>query len=442
MKPNIFLLTIDSVRADRFYGPKKTAITPNFDNIIKKGIFFSQNISSSDQTGTSLASIFTGKYPIKSGVTQFNFNFEFTTFFDHLANLGYSLYSSVPDLSFLQKITKNFKKNIVCIYGATNVYPHLDDQLGNDILEQFQKNSMNEPWLFFCHLLDLKDPVVWSSEYNDPKFGETVFERNLSSLDKWIGKFLENIDLKKTLFVITADHGEYILPNPKNLESTIRKFSSLGKKSNLLETIGKKPFSLSMKIARKILQNQAKNLTPFERRNFHLTRASMELFDDLLKVPLLFIGYGIDKPKIVSSQVRHIDIFPTIFDLAGFSLPDSTIDGRSNVPLLKDEASDEVPVYIETGSRTPKDLGHVIGIRTSKYKYFRSRINTTENVNLYDLKEDPKEEHNISDKNLIEKMENILSNIVQESKSSKTHEITEEDAVNLEDELRKMGYID
>jgi len=39
MKPNIFLLIIDSVRADRFYGPKKTAITLNFDNIIKKGIF-------------------------------------------------------------------------------------------------------------------------------------------------------------------------------------------------------------------------------------------------------------------------------------------------------------------------------------------------------------------------------------------------------------------
>lgn len=110
MKPNIFLLTIDSVRTDRFSGPKKTTITPNFDYVIKNGIFFNQNISSSDQTGTSLASIFTGKYPIKSGVTQFNFNFEFTTYFDHLANLGYSLYSSVPDLSFLQKITKNFKK--------------------------------------------------------------------------------------------------------------------------------------------------------------------------------------------------------------------------------------------------------------------------------------------------------------------------------------------
>ena len=68
MKPNIFLLTIDSIRADRFYGSKKTAITPNFDFITKNGLFFEQNISTSDQTGTSLASIFTGKYPFNSGV--------------------------------------------------------------------------------------------------------------------------------------------------------------------------------------------------------------------------------------------------------------------------------------------------------------------------------------------------------------------------------------
>ena len=75
MKPNIFLLTIDSVREDRFYGQKKTAVTPNFDYILKNGVYCEQNIATSDQTGTSLASIFTGKYPMNSEVTQFNFNF-------------------------------------------------------------------------------------------------------------------------------------------------------------------------------------------------------------------------------------------------------------------------------------------------------------------------------------------------------------------------------
>ena len=103
MKPNIFLLTIDSVREDRFYGKKKTAVTPNFDYILKNGVYCEQNIATSDQTGTSLASIFTGKYPMNSEVTQFNFNFEFTTFFDDLKKQGYKLLSCVHDLSIFLK---------------------------------------------------------------------------------------------------------------------------------------------------------------------------------------------------------------------------------------------------------------------------------------------------------------------------------------------------
>jgi len=61
MKPNIFLLTIDSVRAERFYETKKSAVTPNFDSIIKNGLYFTQRITPSDKTGTSIASIFNGR---------------------------------------------------------------------------------------------------------------------------------------------------------------------------------------------------------------------------------------------------------------------------------------------------------------------------------------------------------------------------------------------
>ena len=442
MKPNIFLLTIDSIRADRFYGSKKTAITPNFDFITKNGLFFEQNISTSDQTGTSLASIFTGKYPFNSGVTQFNFNFEFTTFFDDLRKLGYNLYSCIPDLLIFQKITKNFKENIEYVYGRTTTYPHLDNELGDKIIENFLNEKMDEPWLFYSHLLDLKDPTVWSKKYDDIKFGETTYDRNLSALDLWIGKFLENINLKNTLFVITADHGEYVIPESNNLEKSIRKVSELGKRSQILGRVGKKPFSLSLKIAKKIKQNRMEDLHESEKRNYHLTRASSELFDDLIKVPLLFIGYNIEKPKNISTQTRHVDIFPTIFDLIDQTITDSSIDGRSNVPLIKNQEFDQMPAYIEAGSSDPRESGKVVGIRTSDYKYFRSRKNPKENVNLYNLKNDPNEENNIEDGVLIEKMEKILLEIINKSKSSKNNQITDGEALELEEELRKMGYID
>ena len=45
-KPNILLLVIDSFRSDKFFGDKKTSVTPNLDKLTKEGIYFSQAISS------------------------------------------------------------------------------------------------------------------------------------------------------------------------------------------------------------------------------------------------------------------------------------------------------------------------------------------------------------------------------------------------------------
>jgi len=441
MKPNIFLLTIDSVRADRFYGPKKSAITPNFDHIIRNGLFFTHCITPSDQTGTSLASIFTGKYPVSSGVTQHSFNFDFTTFFDELEKLGYNLYSCVTDLLMLKKITKNFKHNLEYVYSGANSYPHLDNDLGSKILKNFLNKKMDEPWMFYCHLMDLKDPTVSTKNFDDKKFGKTAYDKNLSALDTWIGKFLEYIDLTNTLFVITTDHGEYVTSTSSRLEKSIRKTSEGGKKFGFLESIGKKPFSTSIKFARKMQQKQVENLEPSEKRNYFLKRDGA-IFDDLVKVPLLLIGYGIKEPKIISSQVRHVDIFPTIFELIGLPITNSSIDGKSCVSTYKGIESDELTAYIESASNDPKKSGAVIGVRTPNYKYFRSRYDSKKNINLYDLQKDPKEEHNILNAELIKKMEEKLSYFIEKSKSVKENKINEDEEAELEKELQKMGYID
>ena len=441
MKPNIFLLTIDSVRADRFYGPKKSAITPNFDHVIRNGLFFTHCITPSDQTGTSLASIFTGKYPVSSGVTQHSFNFDFTTFFDELEKLGYNLYSCVTDLLMLKKITKNFKHNLEYVYSGANSYPHLDNDLGSKILKNFLNKKMDEPWMFYCHLMDLKDPTVSTKNFDDKKFGKTAYDKNLSALDTWIGKFLEYIDLTNTLFVITTDHGEYVTSTSSRLEKSIRKISEGGKKFGFLESIGKKPFSTSIKFARKMQQKQVENLEPSEKRNYFLKRDGA-IFDDLVKVPLLLIGYGIKEPKIISSQVRHVDIFPTIFELIGLPITNSSIDGKSCVSTYKGIESDELTAYIESASNDPKKSGAVIGVRTPNYKYFRSRYDSKKNINLYDLQKDPKEEHNILNAELIKKMEEKLSYFIEKSKSVKENKINEDEEAELEKELQKMGYID
>ena len=115
-RPNIFFLTIDSLRADKMYGSPKTSVTPNLDSIMKNSIYFSQAISSADQTGTSLASIFTAQFPISTGLTHFNFTSKTETYFDIFKQNGYYTSGFFPDHGFFKNLTENFDDKTLYVY--------------------------------------------------------------------------------------------------------------------------------------------------------------------------------------------------------------------------------------------------------------------------------------------------------------------------------------
>jgi len=70
MQPNILFLLLDSLRGDKCYGERKSAITPNIDKLINNGVYFSQAIGSSDYTGPAIQSIFTGRFPFGCGKSK------------------------------------------------------------------------------------------------------------------------------------------------------------------------------------------------------------------------------------------------------------------------------------------------------------------------------------------------------------------------------------
>ena len=83
-----------------------------------------------------------------------------------------------------------------------------------------------------------------------------------------------------------------------------------------------------------------------------------------------------------------------------------------------------------------------IGIRTSKYKYFRNSKNSKKDVHLYDLKNDPYENNNISKNNLpvIEKMEKSLRDM-QNDTLELDNTLSKEEEEKISKELRKLGYM-
>ena len=107
---------------------------------------------------------------------------------------------------------------------------------------------------------------------------------------------------------------------------------------------------------------------------------------------------------------------------------------------------EEIAVLLDSASNTTEsEYSDVIGIRTPKFKYFRSRKNPKNDLYLYDLEHDPLELSNISEQNpdIIEKLEHELLQInpTGNFEFKKTHELSDDETEKAKKILRKLGYI-
>ena len=70
-KPNLVLITLDSVRADRmgFLGAKG-GLTPNLDSFAAESLVFEHAYAQAPGTVVSYATILSGSYPQSTGVTE------------------------------------------------------------------------------------------------------------------------------------------------------------------------------------------------------------------------------------------------------------------------------------------------------------------------------------------------------------------------------------
>lgn len=454
MNSNIIFLIIDSFRSDKFFGVKKTSITPNIDYLIKNGTYFSEAITSSDATILSWSSIYTGRFPFKTGIRSSRFNKldkDIPTIFDYLTKNNYAFYSFTPTFSETIGLFPNFK-NENNIYDFTET---LDSGLGDKILSLLSSKKMQSPWFLNIHLLDLHYPLLVPSGFDDEQFGFSKYERIISSIDDWIGKFIKKIDFENTILVVTSDHGTNIRKLKKNKQifdfeddgiSEIRKKRLTNKIPTVFKPIKDKIF-FSIE-SRKKIQKSTKisnyELTPYEKRSLLSGHYSIDhdLFDEKLRVPLLFYGKNIDKDKIFSKQVRLVDILPTICYLTDISFDYNNADGKNLLPLKNEEIFQESPAYIESNPLIDKKSNDVIGIRTSKFKYFRDSESQNERIHLFDLSNDYYEEHNIAstNKTKVLEMEKILQDFLNNFNKAKpkNDDLTSDE---IENELRKMGYV-
>ena len=461
IKPNILFLLLDSFRADKISGPDKNSLTPNFDYIKKNGAFFDHAISSSDGSMLSLAGLFSGKHPFKTGMRSSKLTglVDTTSYLEFLKNHGYKLYGCMPKSSSFLEIIPEFANNEEAFldYGMsvfTDAGRITSDKLNS---------KMKEPWLFIMHTGDLHFPITNPKGFEDEKFGSNNYEKQISALDSWLGQILEKIDLEKTLVVIIGDHGSYI--QALNKESLNVDFQDKGELQMKVLKISNKfpkflePLKLNLFLARENINRKRKekkikdlDLKPHEIRGLLHQRSNLErfLFDEKVRVPLFMIGPKADQGMTISQQVRLIDVFPTICEIIGIPDKDEKIDGVSLYPLLENKKMGTLIAYMESSPAILIQPIIVIGVRTDKYKYFRNRYDSSKNVHLYDLENDPYEDDNIADKdkNIVEAMEDILKTTISGFSLEKgcRLESTDDDLGTketnmVEKQLKKMGYI-
>ncbi len=137
------------------------------------------------------------------------------------------------------------------------------------------------------------------------------------------------------------------------------------------------------------------------------------MYEESMHTPLIMhLPKGLDKRGDVPQLVQNIDYAPTFLELAGAEIPED-IQGVSLVPLLKGESPKDwrKSLYYHFYEYPAEHMvKRHYGVRTDRYKLIHF-YNDIDEWELYDLKEDPTEMHNIYGK---PSMEEITKNLREE----------------------------
>lgn len=411
---NVLFVLVDCLRADAVYGQERGTVTPAIDELISRGAFFSQAISTAVTTTTCVASLLTAQYPFVHGIRTlygYKLNAGCVTLPEVLRKNGYHTYALVTGpLSPLTGLDRGFEEYE---YRTESVY--LSDEWGEGLRRKLRERQFREPWFIFLHLWEVHRPRQVREGCNSKRFGSDPYERAVSSLDAELKKLFELVG-EDTLIVLHGDHGE-------NREAV---------RQSLLY-----PFY-------RLKRRFAGSVNP----RFYKIGHGFHVYDFLIRVPLLFAGPAIfPAGKVVPDQVRQIDIFPTLLEALGFDMP-AAAHGRSLIPLLRDEALPELPAHVAAaGGHLQGPENWRVGIRTAAWKYVFTPQKPEVPEELYHLAADPQEWRNVAEtrrsvaQELRQHLLEMISGTFYVTGAAADEQMSDEEKKMMEERLKQLGYL-
>jgi len=360
--PNIFLITLDTTRADRmgFLGSKR-GLTPNLDALAQQGAVFTHAYSQVPLTPPSHASILSGTYP------QFH----------HVIDFQMALPQDVPYAPDILRAhgyhTAAFVGSIVLeprapyAPGFDRGFDHYDANFHNEGPGEDRYNTVQRrgsevvahalawlnrhpkgPFFIWLHLYDAHDPYDPPEPYKS-RYASEPYDGTIAYDDSVVGKLLRELRVRGlyngTVIAVMADHGE-----------------SLGAHGE--DTHG------------------------------------IFLYDETIQVPLVIKLPHENAGKRIEERVELVDVLPTLLEAVGLKVP-AEVQGQSLLGLMKAgtaEADIAAQAWRNRGAYAQADYPRRVfgwsalqSLRAGKYLYIQAPRRE-----LYDQTADPGAEHNLA----------------------------------------------
>jgi arylsulfatase A-like enzyme len=161
---------------------------------------------------------------------------------------------------------------------------------------------------------------------------------------------------------------------------------------------------------------------------YHMHGAT--LYDEVVQVPLILSVPGRVEPGTIFSQVRSVDLVPTLLELAG--IPRGDMDGQSLLPVAQGEEEEDRPAVIVG---TDRGALSKLAVRIPPWKLIVDVESGDQEAFRLDL--DPRELRSRADETPTELRELVF----RELDSAERRELSEEEEAVVARRLADLGYL-
>jgi choline-sulfatase len=396
---SVLLITIDTLRADHVgaYG-YAAAQTPALDRLAARGLRFANATTVAPLTLPAHSSLMTGTFPAFHGVRDnggFYLGDDQVTLATLLRARGYQTGGFVSAFvldhrwGIAQGFDRYFDDFDLAKYrvdaGLDAVQRPASEVIARAI--EWLDRDTTRPFLAWVHLYEPHAP------YDPPapvraRFPATMvgaYDGEIATADIQVGRLIDHLAqtdrLDRTVVALLGDHGE-----------------SLGEHGE-------------------------------EQHGFFV-------YDADIRIPLILAGAGLPA-RVVSDQVRIVDVMPTILQLLGVEIP-RQVQGRSLVPLVRGETLDLVAASETWYPRHHYGWSELTSIKDSRY-----HLISAPRRELYDLQSDPTELHDIAAANpaRADALERALRTFIAQTATTQPPAAAKPVDPDVEARLRSLGYV-